>query len=258
MDAQALQSSLAALVADGPGRISVAVHADSGERVELQAQRVTPAASTIKVPVLVAALRAGMPLTTPISLPAERVGGGGPLAMLASVRTLPLSEVLRVMIALSDNDATNVLIDLVGMPAVGEVLAAAGTRHTVLARRMMDFEAAAQGRQNLTSAADLATVMVALRQGRLLDATATAQALEFLREQQQLDGLPAYLLDRVSVADKPGALAGVRTECALLEHDRRWIAVGVTATHLDQDGVDRGTEVLPVLARIGEAVLHAW
>ena len=252
---------LTTLVAEAPGRVGLAVRFSDGRGLRIGADRVVPSASTIKVPVLVAALAAcqagRLGLDDPVELPppGERVGGSGPVELLPSVRALPLREVLTLMICLSDNDATNVAIDLVGRPAVADILALVPTRSTVLRRRLMDLAAAARGEQNTTCAADLADLLVALREGRLLDPVHTEVALAVLRRQQFLEGLPAYLPESLPVAAKNGSLPGLRADLALLEPaPGRWAVAAVVATDLAQGDVDRGTAVLPVFAAIGEIV----
>ncbi len=263
-----LAAQLTRLVAAAPGRLGVSVRLSDGGRVDVDAERVVPAASTIKVPVLVAALAAcqdgRLSLDAPVTLPrpAERVGGSGPVELLPSVGALPLVEVLTLMVCLSDNDATNAVIDLVGRRAVAAVLALVPTSHTHLRRRLMDLRAAAEGVENTTTARDLSDVLVALREGRLLDPAHTQLALAVMRRQQLREGLPAYLPDGVPVASKTGSLHGVRSDMALIEPaPGRYAAVAVVATGLvggdavaGLPGTDRGTAVLPFFAEIGELV----
>lgn len=247
-----------------PGRVGCAVRFDDGRGFTLDADRAQSSASTIKVPILLTALRAcqegrlALDETVALPAPADRVGGSGPIQLLPSLTALPLREVLTLMIALSDNDATNAVIDLLGFGAVAAVLAEVPTRHTVLQRTMMNPAAIARGEENRTCAADLVAVVVALRGGRLLDEEHTGLALEMLRTQQFLEGLPAYLPPTVSVASKTGSIFGMRGDVALLERDGRWAVVAVLASDLgDGEGpaaVDRGTSVLPVFAAVGESV----
>lgn len=266
MDRSQLARELDDLVERCPYDLCVAVRDSDGWAWGHQGERVVPSASTIKVPLLVAALheveRRRLDLSAQVALPAasERVGGAGPLQLLPSVQALPLGEVLSLMIALSDNDATNAVLDLLGFEAVQHTLARVPTRHTVLQRRMMDVAAAAAGRQNLTCTSDLVAVLVALREGRLLGPELTAEAIRILRTQQFREGLPAYLPPEVLVASKTGDLAGLRADMALLERSERWVAVAVVADGLTDAGeggatatVDRGTAVLPTFAELGQA-----
>ncbi|MEP6632428.1 MAG: serine hydrolase [Lapillicoccus sp.] len=266
-----LAAALAAVVAGAPAPIGVAVRGDDGFTWEHDAQRVVPSASTIKVSILVAVLRlveeGRLHLDDRVALPpvGERVGGAGALSLLHSVTALPLVETLRLMVAVSDNDATNAIVDHAGLlprPAgggrraghdpVGAVFATVPMPHTRFERRLMDLQAAAEGRDNRTCAADLADLLVALRKGRLLGADLTTLAVELLRAQPPREGLPAYLADDVLVASKPGDLRGVRTEVALLERRGRWAVVAVVAVGLVRGSADRGTAVLPIFAALGE------
>ena len=72
-----------------------------------------------------------------------------------------LADLDLLMLSVSDNDATNAIIDRVGMDAVNAVGARLELRHTALRRRMMDFTAARSGRDNTTCAGDLAALMSA-------------------------------------------------------------------------------------------------
>jgi len=262
-----LAAGLAGVVAAAPAALGVAVRADDGWAWDHDAERVVPSASTIKVPVLLTVLalveQGRLKLHDEVTLPPadERVGGAGPLSLLPSVGALPLLEALRLMIALSDNDATNAVIEHAGLlrgraadtsAPVAALLAAVPTRHTRLRRRLMDVTAAARGRKNETCAADLADLLVALRQGRLLGPDGMQTALEILQTQQVLDGLPGFLPPEVLVAAKPGDLPGLRTEVALLERRGRWAVVAVAADGLLIDGADRGTALLPTFAALGE------
>lgn len=254
MHPDVVTARLTDLVAQAPGRVSVAVRARDGYRFDHDSARVVPAASTIKVPILLAYLAAGLPWDLPVALPATRVGGCGPLSLVPSVTSLPAGEALRLMIALSDNDATNALLGLVGVGEVSRLLARAGTRHTVLRRRMMDPAAVAAGHENETSAADLAELLAALRAGVLLPQRETAMALAVMREQQFDEGLPAYLPEGLHCASKTGSLPGVRHDIAVIECGEAWVSVACLATELMDGTVDRGTAIYGTYAAIGEAV----
>jgi Beta-lactamase class A len=255
-----LHSEIRALVAAAPGEVSAVVVGADGLIVDVDGGRVVPAASTIKVPILITALErvaeGGSRLLEPVHIGPDRVGGSGALSLLPSVTELPLIEMLRLMIALSDNDATNAVIGLVGLEAVDQTCRRLGLAQTNLHRTLMDFAASDAGIENVTCARDLAQVMAELRAREALPEAETVVALDLLAEQQFLDGLPALLPEGVWHANKTGELSGVRHDMALVEHEGRWAAVAVTATGLmgPGGGVDRGSTVLPTFANIGAAV----
>jgi beta-lactamase class A len=257
-----LRREIQTLAAAAPGHLSAVVVGADGLTVEVDGGRVVPAASTIKVPILLTVLErvaeGTSRLQEPVHIGEDRVGGGA-LSLVPSVTELPLVEALRLMIALSDNDATNAVIALVGLEAVGRTCRRLGLAHTQLRRRLMNHAARDAGLDNVTCARDLARVMTALWLGEALPQAETRLALDLLAEQQFLDGLPALLPERVWHANKTGELSGVRHDMALVEHGGRWAAVAVTATSLagsddGEDRVDRGATVLPTFASIGAAV----
>ena len=250
----ALSDRLAAIVAAAPGKVSVAVRGWDGFRWDHDSARVVPAASTVKVAILLAYLESGMPWDLPLTLPAQRVGGCGPLSLLPSVTTLPAGEMLRLMVALSDNDATNAVLGVVGFGGVSRLLTRARARHTEVRRPMMDPGAVAAGRDNVTAAADLAELLAAVRAGALVDGRSAAMALAVMREQQFRDGLAAFLPADVHCASKTGMLPGIRHDIAVIERERRWVAVTALGTDLLDGDIDRGTAVLPSYAALGEAV----
>lgn len=248
-----LTDRLATIVAATPGNVSVAVRGWDGFRWDYDSTRVVPAASTIKVPIMLAYLESGMPWELPVSLPAKRVGGCGPLSLLPSVTQLPAGELLRLMIALSDNDATNAILGTVGYGAVSRLLMRARARHTEVRRFMMDPAAVEAGRDNVTTAANLAELLASLRAGVLVDPRSASMALALMREQQFTEGLPAYLPEGVHCASKTGMLPGVRHDLAIIERDDRWVVVVALATDLMDGDIDRGTSVLGSYAALGEA-----
>jgi beta-lactamase class A len=255
-----LRDEVRSLVAAAPGRLSVVVLGAAGLVVDVDGGRVVPAASTIKVPILVTALErvadGRSRLEESLVISPDRVGGSGALSLLPSVTELPLVEILRLMIALSDNDATNTVISRVGLEAVDRTCRRLGLVDTHLRRSLMDLAAIEAGIDNVTCARDLAWLMARLRVREALAETETVVALDLLAEQQFLDGLPALLPEGVWHANKTGELSGVRHDMALVEHEGRWAAVAVTATGLigPTGDVDRGSTVLPTFASIGAAV----
>src|SRR5512141_2417689 len=75
------------------------------------------------------------------------------------VTRLTLRDLATMMVAVSDNSATNVLIDRVGMQNVNAMLDSLGLTHTRLRRKMMDLEAAKQGRENVSTPREMTTLL---------------------------------------------------------------------------------------------------
>lgn len=220
-----------------------------------------PSASVIKVPLVVSALMAvgeGVAdLDEPVEVPAERTGGSGVLLDLPSVRTLTLRETLRLCIVVSDNVATNMIIDRFGLPELGERFRALGLRDTVLQRRMMDTEAAAAGRENLTTATEMAVLLRRLVDHEVLPGHLTDVVLGLLGDQQFRDRIPARVPGTVWVGNKTGELPGVRHDVGILRSAGRTVTLAALGTNLpDAQGRDVRFAASGVISRAALATLR--
>lgn len=190
----------------------------TGECFTLNQHMIFPAASMIKVPVMVTVFQqaaAGMlALDDRVTITSESLAGGaGVLKELQPGHSLTISELVTLMIILSDNTATNLLIDRVTMEAVNTAMTELGLQSTVLQRLMMDFAAATAGKENYTTAADQARLFQAIA-GNVPGLTLPGgdAMLTILKRQQVRDKLPFYLPEDTVLAHKTGTLPGV-------EHD---------------------------------------
>jgi beta-lactamase class A len=197
----------------------VVVDLTTGERFERQASASFPTASTIKIAVLYELFRqadAGQIDLDKVQ-PLDRrhvVGGAGTLQHLTAP-ALSLRDHAILMILQSDNTATNVLIETIGMEAVTSRMTALGLDATKLRRRMMDLEAARAGRENIASPADIARLLTIIDRGEGLSKASRDAGVEILKKRKSTPftrGLP----DGVETASKPGDLDGVRVDAGLV------------------------------------------
>ena len=168
-----LNAYLAAEIAAFPGKTSLLV-ADlppGAVRHAWQPEEPVPSASTIKVPILLAALeevRLGRSPGAAGGAPPPRLCCPTPRCLTGETDCSPVGA-SPWMTALSDNTATNVILDLLGLDAVNRYATRVlGLQHTVCRRKMLDAAAAAAGRDNRTSAADQCRLYRQLCLGRLL------------------------------------------------------------------------------------------
>ena len=138
--------------------------------------------------------------------PSDIVGGTGVIQASGAGGSYTYRQLAAYMIQDSDNIATNLIIDAVGMPAVNQYASEIGLTQTTLNRRMMDFAA---GDENYTSANDVAHMLQLIYQGKLVSPDASEFALDLLKGQHDdaglLQGLPAGSV----FAHKTGTLDGV-------------------------------------------------
>jgi beta-lactamase class A len=137
--------------------------------------------------------------------PWQSVGGAGVLRGFRHAAQLTLADYLHLALAVSDNDATNVVIAFVGFERVNALAAELGLADTALRRPMMDWEAAAAGRDNVTCARDLAVLLEMLVQGESrIGAAACENVCASLALQEHREGLPRGLPAGAAYAGKPG------------------------------------------------------
>jgi beta-lactamase class A len=175
---------------------------------------VMPSASLIKLPVLAAfweAVEAGRldpseRTNVPAGTPVE---GTGVLKALAPGLQPTWGDLATLMITVSDNTATNLIIDRLEMETIQAWIDKAGLSDTRLERRMMDRAAMSAGRGNWTSVADIETLLAAVAAGTCVSRGASSRMRRALEAQQIQDRLPRRLGEGVRVANKTGNFADV-------------------------------------------------
>jgi len=131
------------------------------------------------------------------------------------VTRITLRDLATMMVAVSDNAATNVLIDRVGMPNVNAMLDSLGLTHTRLRRKMMDLEAAKQGRENVSAPREMMTLLDAIYHGKLLNKESTDDFFKMLSTNKE-SFIPRDLPPDLIVANKPGELEAVRNDSGVV------------------------------------------
>ncbi|MBE8951287.1 MAG: serine hydrolase [Quinella sp. 3Q1] len=180
-------------------------------------------ASMIKVFILAAAMdkakNGELNLDETLTLKSsDKVGGAGILAGYSSGTVLTLREVIELMITHSDNTATNMIIDRLGMSMINEYIRREGYGDTVLRRKMMDYDAIYAGRENFSSVKDLGDFFNRLYNYECVGEEYDKIMLDFLVKQTDTDCFPAALPDK-QIAHKTGALDGLYDNGGIIYSD---------------------------------------
>ena len=154
-----------------------------------------------------------------------------------SVTRVTLRDLATMMVAVSDNSATNVLIDRVGMDNVNAMLDSVGLAHTRLRRKMMDLEAAKQGRENISTPREMMTLLEAIYRGKLLNQESTADFFKVLSTNKD-SWIPRDLPANLKIANKPGSLEAVRNDSGIVFVESRPYVICVMTAFLgnERDG----------------------
>ena len=164
--------------------------------------------------------------------------------------TYELQELARRMIADSDNTATNVIVDLIGMDAVNEEASKLGLTGTVMARKMMDVVAADQGMRNRMTSDDAATILNLIASGKLVNEQMSELAMSFLLQQTINAGLTDAIPTGVQVAHKTGELNQAEHDGGVVLAAHPYVLVVMT------EGIDNYLGV-SVIADVSRAVYVA-
>jgi beta-lactamase class A len=207
----------------------------------LNADAVYPTASTIKIAVLAELYRqnergSGAKLGDLYTVNAkDGVGTEGILqSMSAGVSRITNHDLALLMVSLSDNSATNVLIDRVGMDNVNNWLAQLGLERTRLRRHMLDVKAAQEGQENTATPRELLTMLQALHAGRVFNKQTTEDFFKMLSTQKS-SYIPRLLPADLVIANKPGSLDAVRNDAGIVFVPGRPFAIAVMTTFSNDD-----------------------
>ena len=238
--ARQLQRQLDSLATASTGVVGIAIEdLTTGERFAVNDSLTFPQASAIKVALLLELLRqadtGALALTERVEVPAsQQVGGDGVLQHFADRGSaLSLHDLAILMVTLSDNTATNVLIRRVGMANVNRLLSGLGLGEIRFGRPMMRPDESARGNENLATPRAAARLMARLARCELpmsrRACTDARRMLEIPKSGTVADALPAD----VPVAWKPGSLDGVATAWALVRLRGRPYVMAVMASYGD-------------------------
>lgn len=229
------------------GVLGVAIEdLNTGQRFLLHGDSIFPQASSIKIAVLAE-------LYHQAQLSAQGTSGKAKLTELYTVRAADLvqdsdimggltpgvtqitnRDLATMMVAVSDNSATNVLIDRLGMENVNALLDSLGLHNTRLRRKMMDVKAAAEGRENISTPQEMLTLLEKIYQGKVLDKEMTADFFKMLSTHKD-SFIPRDLPDGLQIANKPGELEAVRNDSGIVFLQNRSYIICVMTTYLTRE-----------------------
>ncbi len=220
----------------------------TGRTIEIRGDVVFPQASSIKLALIYElyqqAAAGKIDLHSLRTLPKVRAGGSGVLPLLSDKAQLTVRDLAILMMSLSDNAATNILIDEVTLPSVNARLNVLGLRQTRFRRRMIDLAAARRGEENVSTPQEMVRLIEVIRKADGLPQPLADDLREVVGVSKSTgfrDPLPSGL----TILDKPGSLEGVRTATGLVDLKYRPYAAAIMTTALrnDPDGEDAIREI---------------
>lgn len=235
----------------------------TGYQVGYNAGASMPAASTIKVPVMVEVFRqlqqGNFDLNKRVTLlGGDKDYGSGDLCDAPSGSTYPVSELLEKMIDISDNTATNMLIRLVGRSSINDTMATLGLDHTRLLRDVRTSGWSIR-RELRSSPSDMVRLLALMAKRQLVDEWSSNEMIAILEADQFNSLLPAGLPDDVPVAHKTGSLFDTLNDVGIVYAERAPYVIAVMTTGIPSK--DIGRSFIHAISRIAfrdELALGDW
>ena len=233
MNLQAIKSSLEKEAVCHSGEICYLIR-EGNEIISHNPAGIFSSASTIKLPLLIEAFRRfdkGCAAPEKMLAIGNHVGGSGVLQAL-SIEEMSFRDLLSLMIIVSDNTATNLVIDELDIPFPFR-FPGLGLRDTVLRRKMMDSASLEKGIDNMTSPRDLDLCLGLLEDSSFLRQESRDSIWDILKNQQFKDKLP-FLTEYtgITAGNKTGGLQGIDHDCALFRYKGRTVAATVLCSGL--------------------------
>lgn len=281
----ALSAEFQKIAAAHHGRLAVyAENLKTGQSAAFDADEPVQTASVIKLAILYDALRqiragdAGFDEKLVLGKN-NQVSGSGVLAEFSAPHTLTLADTLTLMVIVSDNTATNLAIDRLGLDHINRTIQSLGLKNTWLYKKIgvPSTEPLPADQPNFglgkTTAREMATIIRQIVECRLgsgsaapnpADGPLCGRALTMLRNQQDRDGLPRYVevFDTSeagsAIGNKTGALDAVRNDVALFATQSGPILISAFTWQNNDQRWTGDNEAEQTLGKVGEAVLKAW
>jgi len=238
-----LRQALAYKVSHFRGKVGLVVKdLDTGWEISFNKDALIPSASLVKVPIMLScyyayqdqkiSLKDTIRIKSSDIVSGSHVLGAEPIGSVFTVE-----ELFDPMITQSDNAAANVLIDYLGFDNLNSYFKRIGLKHTNIARKMMDFAERKEGKENYTTAGDMAYLLEKLYYGDFLNTDTSLKCLRLLGEQKINDRIPKKLPTGTFVMHKTGLekyichdIGIVYTDngnfliCALVKHEEKTAA----------------------------------
>lgn len=273
-----LDGKIQAAIGGFPGSVRIfAKNLDSGATYALHANDRVGTASTIKLAILAATFQAvadGKVKWNDLSTlhDADKVSGSGILGSeFADGDRLPLSDLVHLMIVLSDNTATNLVLDRITADYVNEQMDKLGLKATRSMRKVRGdgailkepsgFSKAGRDPQNAkygigsTTPKEMVELLEKIERGEVVNAEASHEMIRILKRQQDHNGIARKMGD-TPVANKAGALDHLRADVGIVYGKGGRIAMAIYCDEIPQVDWSSDNPGLLLIARIAETLVN--
>lgn len=268
IDTTALRGTLDSIAGAHRGVLGYSVmDLETGMRLHRRGDETFPTASLIKIPILVTVYdlveKGQLSLSDQLTvLRIDKVPGTGLLQHLHDGLTITVGDAAWLMATISDNTATNLLLDRIIIRRVWAKMDSLGLRQTrvhsksFLRSSSVAMDSSVKYGLGVTTPNEMARLFELLARGRAVDPVSDSTMLDILRHNND-DTLLQRFAGGVRAAHKTGATDAVRTECSLFYLRNRVVACVMTKENKDQRWV-LDTEPQLAIANMGKAIIAAF
>lgn len=216
-----------------------------------------PSASLAKLPIMAACFLAAeegkLKLDREVKLESsEKLTGSGLLKNMRPGTAFTIRELIGLMIYESDNTATNMLTDMLGLDYLNSCFKAFGLKNTSLSRKVADFVSRDQGIENYTTAEDMAIILEKIYSRTLASKDVSQRCIKVLKLQRVNDRIPRYLPADIMTAHKTGLEDFVCHDAGIVFTCKGNMLICILTKHANP------TNSLPSKEFIGKVALHAY
>ncbi len=264
-----LDQRVRAEVSQFKGKVSIfAKNLDTGVVYQLGGDDRVPTASTIKIAIMVEAFarvsEGKAKWTDELVLSKEKkVGGSGVLFEFGDGLHLTFRDGVTLMMLLSDNTATNLVIDVLTTDAVNARMESLGLKETRLMRRVFGGGESLEGRKDenkrfglgRTTPHEMVTLLEKLERGEVINPAASKEMIELMKREQGTNGIWREQW-RLPKATKSGALDALRSNIGIIYHPRGRIALAITCNEMPEVNWTVDNPALLLMSRLSEILVE--
>jgi beta-lactamase class A len=256
-----------AAVADFKGKVWIYTkNLDNGKEYSYRGDEQVRTASTIKLPIMAETFRqvaeGKLKWTDELIVTKEKKSGGsGILGEFSDNSKIDLRTAMHLMIVLSDNTATNLVLDKVTSDSVNEYMAKLGLNDTLSMRKIGgggDSKAWLNDQRNRlfglgsSSPRDMVRLLEMIDKGEIVSKEASAEMIAILKRQQYKDGIGRGVSDTIQVASKSGSLDRLRSDVGIIYTRRGRIAMAITTDDMPHTGYNQENPGLHMIWKLSQ------
>lgn len=240
---QVLRQKLSNEISQFKGETGIVVKdLETGWELSYGKNQLFPSASLVKIPLMAACFLAAdqgrIKLDRNIALKSvDKLTGSGVLKDMPAGTTFSVERLTGLMIYDSDNTATNIVTNLLGIDYLNSTFKTFGLKDTEISRKIADYHLRDKGIENYTTAEDMALLLEKIYRGTLGNKYVSDQCISILKLTRMNDRIPKYLPVEITIAHKTGLENGVCHDAGIVFTRKGSFLICVLTKHVNSNSI---------------------